>query len=150
MVQILRKNKPNEIFQELLLPAKEEYTCGLYRSVTGEVRSISIKRRLQGGYTCAGEVICNVAISEYLQRIAESLCLQGSINVQLKLTSSGPVAFEINPRFSSTVVFRHLLGFEDFIWAMKERKGMDPGFYEPVGNGIRFYRGVREYVERIN
>lgn len=146
LIKTLRKTRPGHVWQELLLPETEEYTCGLFRSATGDVRSISFRRRLQGGYTCAGEVVCNDDIKLYLHHIAASLNLRGSVNVQLKLTAKGPVAFEINPRFSSTVVFRHLLGFEDLIWVMKDLKGIDPGPYQPVEAGARFYRGPREYI----
>ena len=147
-VPILRRSRPHDIWQELLLPEEEEYTCGLFRSRSGEVRSIAMRRRLQGGYTSAGEVVCNQEVEQYLRQIAEALSLRGSINVQLKMTLKGPVAFEINPRFSSTVVFRHLLGFQDFIWSMQDLKGIDLGPYEAASEGVRFYRGPREYIVR--
>ena len=120
MIPILRRTRPADIWQELLLPEGEEYTCGLFRSRAGEVRSISFRRRLQGGYTSAGEVVQNSDVEEYLVAVAEALDLQGSVNVQLKLTQDGPKAFEINPRFSSTVMFRHLLGFQDLLWMLKD------------------------------
>jgi carbamoyl-phosphate synthase large subunit len=148
LVPILRKNRPDHIWQELLLPESEEFTCGLFRSRLGEVRSLAIRRRLQGGYTCAGEVVFDEDLKEYLCQIAESLQLNGSINVQLKRTRNGPVAFEINPRFSSTVVFRHLLGFQDFVWAMKDQKGIALEPYQAANQGVRFYRGPREYILR--
>ena len=146
LIRVLRRTRSDHVWQERLTPEHEEYTCGLFRSVAGETRSISIRRRLQGGYTSSGQVICNNEIRMYLHRIAESLNLLGSINVQLKLTAAGPVAFEINPRFSSTVVFRHLLGFEDFIWALQDLKGIRPGPYQPAKDGIRFYRAPRELI----
>jgi carbamoyl-phosphate synthase large subunit len=31
--------------------------------------------------------------------------------------------FEINPRFSSTVLMRHRLGFSDVLWAIDEAEG---------------------------
>lgn len=148
LVPILRRNRPDDIWQELLLPEEEEYTCGLFRSRSGEIRSIAIRRRLQGGYTCAGEVVSDEDVRGYLHQIADSLHLEGAINVQLKKTRNGPIAFEINPRFSSTVVFRHLLGFQDFIWAMKDLKGVDLEPYQAANEGVRFYRGPREYIVR--
>jgi carbamoyl-phosphate synthase large subunit len=146
MVPIFRRTRPSDIWQELLLPEEEEYTCGLFRSRAGEVRSICFRRRLQGGYTSAGEVVRNDDVAEYLYRIAEALDLQGSVNVQLKLTRDGPRAFEINPRFSSTVMFRHLLGFQDLIWTMKDMMGMEVGPFEPAEDGVRFYRCPRELI----
>lgn len=61
-------------------------------------------------------------------RIAEGLNLHGSMNVQLRLTDKGPRVFEINPRFSSTVLMRHRLGFSDVIWAIEEAEGKDIDF----------------------
>lgn len=45
------------------------------------------------------------------------------MNVQLRLTDHGPRVFEINPRFSSTVLMRHRLGFSDVLWAIDEAQG---------------------------
>jgi len=45
------------------------------------------------------------------------------MNVQLRLTDKGPRVFEINPRFSSTVLMRHRLGYCDVLWAMDEVEG---------------------------
>jgi carbamoyl-phosphate synthase large subunit len=56
-------------------------------------------------------------------RIAEGLDLRGSMNVQLRLTDEGPRVFEINPRFSSTVLMRHRMGFSDVLWAIEEAEG---------------------------
>ena len=55
-------------------------------------------------------------------QIAESLDLFGSINIQLRLVEKeGPMVFEINPRFSSTVGMRHMIGFSDLIWSIEEQ-----------------------------
>jgi carbamoyl-phosphate synthase large subunit len=101
---------------------------------------------LQGGYTSAGEVVCDDAVDDYLRRIAVALDLQGSANVQLIRTDTGPMAFEINPRFSSTVMFRHLMGFRDFVWALQDLKEIDLEPYQPVKQGTRFYRCPREFL----
>ena len=45
------------------------------------------------------------------------------MNVQLRLTDRGPRVFEINPRFSSTVLMRHRMGFTDVLWAIEEAEG---------------------------
>ena len=49
-----------------------------------------------------------------------NLNLNGSINIQLRLTKNGPRVFEINPRFSSTALMRHRIGFSDVLWAIDE------------------------------
>jgi carbamoyl-phosphate synthase large subunit len=140
------ETRPNDLWQELLLPDNEEYTCGLYRTKTGDIRNIIIKRKMQGGFTKSGLVVQNSDISDYIKKIAISLDLKGSINVQLRLTKRGPIAFEINPRFSSTVVFRHLLGFQDLIWSLLELKNINLTPYKPNNKKFKIYRGIVEYL----
>lgn len=146
LAKYYQSKRPDDIWQELLLPNDQEYTCGLYRSLCGEIRTIAIKRTMLGGLTNEGIVVSDSAIDEYLKKIAVSLDLYGSINVQLRLTEKGPIAFEINPRFSSTVVFRHLLGFQDFLWSLLEKTGLRLEPYNKVKAGIRFYRLAQEYI----
>lgn len=108
----------DKILQEILVPKNEEYTCAIY--VGKDVRTLVMKRELQAGRTIKGEVVKNEEIDHYLSEIVQALSIRGSINVQLILTNSGPKLFEINPRFSSTVYFRHLLGFKDLEWSIKD------------------------------
>jgi carbamoyl-phosphate synthase large subunit len=141
------RTRGTAIWQELLQPAEQEYTCGLYRSASGDIRSIVFHRRLVAGATRFGRVVGNNReISSLLAKLASAVDLQGSINVQLILTARGPVVFEINPRFSSTVVFRHLLGFQDVLWSILERCGRPIPDYVPPPSGTSFYRGVDELL----
>ena len=66
--------------------------------------------------------------------IAKGLDLRGSMNIQLRLTDKGPRVFEINPRFSSTVLMRHRLGYTDVLWALDEAEGKSISFPDiPLG-----------------
>ncbi len=141
-----RRARPQDLWQELLLPDDQEYTCGVYRSRRGEVRVMASRRVWQSGSTYAGTVVRDPLIESYLTSIAEGLELRGSINVQLRLTQRGPVAFEINPRFSGTVVFRHRLGFEDFHWSLQEARGLPPTPFRGAPTGTRFFLGAEELV----
>lgn len=134
------------IWQELLLPENEEYTCGLFRSRSGESRTIIMRRRLHGGLTGAAVVVDSKDIETYLLRVAQAVELVGAINVQLRLTKDGPKAFEINPRFSSTVLFRHKLGFQDFIWSLRDKLNQAIGPYNPPNVGTRIYRTSGEVI----
>lgn len=139
--------RPDDIWQEYLTPDDQEYTCCLYGCNDGTVRSISMKRKLAEGVTMAGEVVQNQAIDDLLMTVAKGLNVRGSINVQLRLTDKGPMIFEINPRFSSTVVFRHKLGFKDLLWSIEERTGNPPSPYVPPKIGTKFYKGYTEYIQ---
>ena len=145
-VEFYIKTRPDDIWQELLIPEDEEYTCGLYALKNGDIRTIVFKRRLGGGISVYGKTVINQEIENTLSILAKNLELRGSINVQLKLTNRGPVIFEINPRFSSTVVFRHLLGFKDLIWNIYEQKGIPLEEYVPPNEGTIFIRGSEEYI----
>jgi carbamoyl-phosphate synthase large subunit len=115
---------PGSIFQELLEPADQEVTCAVYRAKNGQVSILQLLRKLTGGLTGWAKVINDSAISDMCEQIAEGINLYGSFNIQLIVTENGPRVFEINPRFSSTVLMRHRLGFCDLLWAIDEVMGM--------------------------
>ena len=73
-----------------------------------------------GGLTGWARVVKNKQVGNLLNVIAKGWNLEGSINVQLRITKIGPMIFEVNPRFSSTVYMRHKLGFTDVLWSLKE------------------------------
>jgi len=142
----LKKKHPEFIVQEFLQGENGEYTCGLFRSSAGEIRTIILKRKLTGGFSGYGEVIENDEINNLLLEIAKKIDLTGSINVQLRLTPKGPVVFEINPRFSSTVLFRHMFGFTDVLWSIEDKAGVPLSAYTAKPAGRKFYKGFNEYI----
>lgn len=142
-----RNNIEDYVVQEFITDINGEFTCGLFRSSKGEIRSQIFKRELISGYSGYGEVIENKSITLVLEELAERLDLVGSINVQLRLTENLPKIFEINPRFSSTVLFRHLFGFEDLIWSIEDRLGLDLSDSRKDVTGKKFYKGYKEYIK---
>lgn len=143
----IKKSNPDFIVQEFLDGDSGEFTCGVFRSKGGIVRCIILKRELMGGFTGYGEVIENKEIEKLLHNLAAKLQLTGSINVQLRLTSKGPVVFEINPRFSSTVRFRHLFGFKDVEWSIEDRLDIPLSNYNETAVGKKLYKGFNEYIQ---
>lgn len=139
--------KEDFIIQEFIPADEGEYTCGLFRSCSGEIRTIIFLRELTGGYSGYGEIVESENINKLLKNLAEALDLRGSINVQMRLRDGVPLVFEINPRFSSTVYFRHLFGFEDVVWSIADL------FEEPLPpymrntKTARFYKGFNEYID---
>lgn len=141
-----QKKYPDFIAQELITGSPDEYTCGLFRSKKNEIRSIIYKRKLVDSYSGYGEVVENASIANLLYSIAINLDLVGSINVQLKLSEKGPCVFEINPRFSSTVKFRHMMNFKDLIWSIEDAIGEQISDYTAPQVGTKFYKGFYEYT----
>lgn len=146
IARYLSRKRPGDIWQEYLGPDNEEYTCGLYRTNADEVRTIVINRQLRNGSTYSGHVAFVPSIEADLVKLAKALDLKGSINVQLRLTKKGPVVFEINPRFSSTLVFRHMMGFQDVVWSIREMSGKSIGEYKAPPTGTAIYRLTQEAV----
>lgn len=112
----------NEVAQEYL--AGKEITCPIYVTKDGEIRILQLQRILQNGCSVHAKVIDNETVWDVCYRLALLLKFKGAFNIQLMLTKEGPKVFEINPRFSSTVYMRHLLGFKDAVWAYQELMGL--------------------------
>jgi carbamoyl-phosphate synthase large subunit len=154
-LKVIRNNKEFLSFADTIEKEKyivqeylhgDEYTCNVFVSKDIE-RVIIIKRELDGdGATASGVVVCNKDIESYVSKICHRLSLSGSLNLQLRLTERGPVLFEMNPRFSSTVMFRHKLAYRDFIWTIELKTASTIEPYTVCKSGRRFYKGVYEYV----
>jgi carbamoyl-phosphate synthase large subunit len=112
---------PGYVLQELLLPADQEYTVGVYRCKDGRIASVTtIHRELNFGLTYKGILVDHPEIEDYAKSVVLALDGFGPINVQLKLTSRGPVAFEVNPRLSSTAPIRAHFGVNEPEMAIRE------------------------------
>jgi len=112
---------PGYVVQEALLPADQEYTVGVYTCRDGSVPSVTtIHRELNFGLTYKGVVVHHDEIEAYAVKVVEALGAVGPSNVQLRLTSRGPVAFEVNPRLSSTTPIRAHFGVNEPEMAIRE------------------------------
>ena len=112
-LKILKKK--DWMAQEYFGEKYDEYTCCVIK-LKDFISTIILKRKLKGGITYFAEKIKNNKLEESLKKIAKITNLNGSINVQLKIYKNKISIFEINPRLSSTVMMRHMLGFKDCIW----------------------------------
>jgi carbamoyl-phosphate synthase large subunit len=124
----LAKKYPQAVYQELLEPADREITCAVYRSHEGKIATLQMMRKLAGGFTGWARVFEDAETSRVCEILASNMELRGSMNVQLRLTDQGPMVFEINPRFSSTALMRHYLGFTDVVWTFEEILGQRISF----------------------
>jgi carbamoyl-phosphate synthase large subunit len=122
-VEFYRRKYPAAVVQQLLEPADREVTCAVLRLRDRRTLVLQLLRTLVGGFTGWAQVIDEAEITAQCVRVAEALDLRGAINVQLRLTNEGPRIFEINPRFSSTVLIRHRMGFRDVVWSLEDELG---------------------------
>lgn len=127
-----------EIYQELLVGP--EITVPMYVTGLNQVRMIQLERKLVSGTTSWAKVVNHPSVYALCMDVADVLGFKGAYNIQLMLTKKGPMIFEVNPRFSSTVYMRHCLGFEDAVWATEELMGWDIAKYIPPKIGTEVAR----------
>lgn len=110
--------------QELIGSEDEEYTCGVFVSMTGKTVVLVQKRYLKGGSTCYSEIVQSPQIESYCKKIAAHINEPGAFNIQLRIKSDGsPVCFEVNLRLSGTTYIRHKFGFRDCLAWLAEKLG---------------------------
>lgn len=145
---LVKKERADQdvIAQKLIDTLDQEYTCAVIRH-HGEIRVLIMHRRLSGGLSGYIKITNNAELEKILCRLAKALNLEGSINVQLRINEdNSPEIFEINPRFSSTVMMRHQIGFQDLVWSINAQEGQPiPQFTAPYGAEV--FRLSREVVK---
>jgi len=132
------------IIQEFIDEPENEYTVGVFCD-GNEVRVITFKRKLQGGFTKFVELSNDETIKRDAIIAAQEFRLVGSFNIQLRKSNGKNYIFEINPRLSGTVHFRHLLEFEEVLW------WLDILDHEELNQYINNYTtaiGIREMNEK--
>jgi carbamoyl-phosphate synthase large subunit len=130
------------VLQEYLHPDDQEYTVAVYTAQDGAIAgSIAFRRELVAGNTYRAWVSHEPSIHREAAAIARALKMVGPCNVQLRLTGRGPVAFEINPRFSTSTAMRAHFGYNEVEMCLR-----DYVFQEPIppprvtdGIALRFW-----------
>jgi len=113
---ISKKNDGSLLIQECVGSDKEEYTTGVF-SDGNNVSSITFRRKLGFGSMSIEAILTDEPyIDEIAYRIAMDMKLIGSINIQCRKVGNDFIPFEINPRLSSTLLFRKKFGFDDAVW----------------------------------
>ncbi len=109
---------PNPIIQEFAgykgEGLKNEYTCGIF-SLKNEklIGPFIAKRVLKNGTSWIAEVTRQKKIKNLVIQIAKKLTNVGSLNIQLRNGSKGPIPIEFNARFSGTTSIRAFFGFNE-------------------------------------
>ena len=109
------------VIEEFLNKNSDEYTCAIIR-IKDLKKIIIFNRKLHKlGHTMFADQFEDKAIERDLLAIADKINLNGVINIQFKIQNNQIKIFDINPRISSTVKMRDLLGFKDCLWWIKEK-----------------------------
>ncbi|MBT7593196.1 MAG: hypothetical protein HN561_19270 [Candidatus Scalindua sp.] len=109
---------PKPMLQKLIdLPNNDlgvEYTCSIFKCRDGSlVGPFTARRTLRGGNSWVVEVDRFKVLYPLVIAIGKIVPSMGSLNVQLMLTSNGPIPFEFNARFSGTTAVRAYFGFNE-------------------------------------
>jgi carbamoyl-phosphate synthase large subunit len=109
---------PKPMLQKLIdLPRNElwkEYTCSIFRCRDGSlVGPFTARRTLRSGNSWVVEVDNFERLYPLVKAIGKTIPSMGSLNIQLMLTSNGPIPFELNARFSGTTAVRAYFGFNE-------------------------------------
>ncbi len=111
-----KKNNGSLVVQEYIGTDAEDYTTGVF-SDGHVVSSISFKRKLGFGSLSVEVVLVNEPFLDNMaQHISKETGLIGSINIQSRRSGDVFIPYEINPRLSSTMLFRKTFGFNDAVW----------------------------------
>ena len=145
-LNFLKTHRQDEcVAQELLDVLDQEYTCAILKVSEQDIRTLIMHRQMKGDVTGAMKAVKNNAIQSILSHIAGYLQNGNAIYIQLRLTDKGPMIFEINPRFSSTIKMRSMVGFRDFIWAVEMKKGLPLSLSDIVYERM-VYRAYKEIM----
>lgn len=140
----LDRHKDIEMIVQEFLPGKDnEYTAGLFKH-RETIHTITFRRTLApGGFSQQVELVTDETITKFPRRMAEVLDFTGSLNVQFRRIDGECIPFEINPRFSSTVYFRHRFGFKDVLWCLDLYEGKAVSYTPVYTGGV----GVKKFNE---
>jgi carbamoyl-phosphate synthase large subunit len=141
------------IVQEYIGLESDEYTTGVF-SDGRQVSSITFKRKLGYGSLSAEAILADSPFLENLSKeIAEATNLIGSINIQSRRLEDNNlfVPFEINPRLSSTLLFRKKFGFDDAVWWLDVLRGKGYSYEKKYksGRAVRYVSECYFDIEKI-
>ncbi len=138
-----KKNNGSLLAQEYIGPDNEEYTTCVF-SDGDKVSSITFRRKLGFGSMSIEAVLTDEPyIDNMVRSIAENIGLIGSINIQSRRVKNDFIPFEINPRLSSTLLFRKRFGFDDAAWWLNALLGREYS-YERLYKSGRAVRCLSE------
>jgi carbamoyl-phosphate synthase large subunit len=130
------------IVQQFVDGDDSEFTVGIFSNRI-DTKVISFRRLIAGsGATSWARHEVHESIVMMGLTLANKLNLHGSINVQLRIKDRNLYIFEINPRFSSTVLMRSELGFNDVAWSLGDYSTLD-SFNSMLETGAEFATYVR-------
>lgn len=133
----LKKKSNNQfIAQEYIGHSDQEYTTGIFSDGIS-VSSITFKRKLGfGGLSVVAKLVNESFLKNLSVTIAKATGLKGSINLQTRRVDDIFIPFEVNPRISSTLLFRKKFGFNDVVWWLNILSGKQYSYTKLYKSGL--------------
>lgn len=133
---IKQKNDGFLIAQEHIGNEDQDYTTGVF-SDGNIVSSITFRRKLgYGGLSIEAALVDEPFLDGLARKIAVEIRLSGSINIQSRRSGNEFIPYEINPRLSSTLLFRKQFGFDDAVWWLNILQGKGYSYSKKYRSGI--------------
>ena len=138
------KLKSDYIIQEYLHDKYDEFTSAVIR-INSIKKVLIFKRKIHVlGHTYYAETIKNKTLENKIMSIANKINLNGCINIQFKKIGNRIIIFDINPRLSSTVLFRDMVGFKDCVWWIKSLLKINKTFKNIKIKKAKLYKSFSE------
>lgn len=149
-LEVIKENIGTEfldeyVIQEYIDAPNSEFTCATWR-FENDFREITFHRKLQGGLTGVAAVVDVPEIKHLLNIFQENINSNFFLNVQLRMKDHQPYVFEVNPRFSSTIMMRHKIGFQDFMWTINKYNNKPIGEWKGPLVGTKIFRISDELI----
>ena len=142
-------NPENYMIQEFIDDKEGEFTNSVSVALDGDILGcICMKRELVKGNSRLITIDEYPEVEKQMIAIVKEIGSPGPINLQCRVKNGIAYVFEINPRFSSTVLFRHLFGFKDLEWTLENAIGIPLSAYNKPNIGKKFYKGFNEYIDK--
>ncbi len=137
------------VVQEYLQPDEEEYSVEAFTLKDGQqVGTICYRRgQLIAGDTYKARILSHPAVEAEALAIAKALRPSGPCNIQLRMTERGPVAFEINPRFSGGVSMRAHFGYNEVEMSIRDLLLDEPVPAPKLGSGLALRFWEEQYLD---
>ncbi|WP_165176976.1 ATP-grasp domain-containing protein [Desulfovibrio sp. ZJ369] len=143
--EAINKSDTAYIVQRYLPNENEEYTSSVF-SDGKTITTVTFRRKLKNGLSFFVELVKSPYMENLGKKIAPLVNLHGSINIQSRKLNNEHFIFEINPRLSSTVFFRNMIGFKDAHWWIQSLLGVQVDNFALTKHrfiGLRYFSEIQ-------
>lgn len=146
LLTIKNYNIDDWVVEEFLNMNSNEYTSVIIK--INQIKKVLIFKRIlhKLGHTMYAKPFRNAKIEKNLLDIADKIDLNGSINIQFKIKKNKIKIFDINPRLSSTVRMRDIIGFQDCVWWISDKLNIKINKFKRVNRNKTIVKFFEEKI----